>query len=174
MPVLTATRRSHPLRALRRGVYIWELVVVVPFILLLLLGVIEYGFVYINQRHLAMAARTGAKIAAEQAIFDVAAIKDEVDRHLLSAGFAGSATEVILQHNVGSPVPVVISSLGTPVGPYPTGPALPDASVVPEGCVRVTVLVPFTMLAPDLLAAFGFSLSSQQAQQTTTLSYEAL
>jgi uncharacterized membrane protein len=164
--------RSHAAR--RRGVYIWELVVVVPLILMLLLGVIEYGFVYINQRHLAMAARTGAKVAAEQAIFDINAIKDEVDRHLLSAGFASGSTEVVLQHNVGSPMTIVVSSLGAPVGPYPTGPALPDATLLPEGCVRVSVVVPFTLLTPDLLAAFGLSLSTQKAQQTTTLAYEAL
>lgn len=174
MPDRSPSPRLRRVVASRRGLYVWELVVVVPLVLMVLLGVVEYGFVYINQRHLAMAARTGAKIAAEQATFDIVVIKDEVDRHLLSAGFASGATEVILQHNVGSMTPVVISSLGTPVGAYPTTPALPDATLLPEGCVRVTVIVPMTLLTPDLLSAFGFSLSTQATQQTTTFAYEAL
>lgn len=171
-PSLSIPSRRRAVQG-RAGVYVWELLVVVPLVLLMLLGVIEYGFIYLNLRHLATASRTGTKIAAEQAVFDIMAIKDEVDRHLLSAGFASGSAEVILQHNVGGPT-TVISSAGAPVHFYPTTPALPGAATVPEGCVRVTVCVPLTLLTPDLLSAFGFSVASLTAQQTVTFAYEAL
>ena len=159
-------------RRSRVGIYVWELLVVVPVVLLILLGLIEYGLVYVNLRHLAMASRTGAKIAAEQSSFDIVAIQTEVDRHLLSSGFVSGSNEVILQHNVGSPSTTVISSASSSTATYPTTPALPDSSVIPAGCVRVTVIVPLGVLTPDLLAMFGFSVQNRSAQQTTTFAYE--
>ena len=167
----------NPVRLHRRrprsGIYVVEILTVVPLVLLALLAVIEFGLLYINFRHVAAASRTGAKIAAEQMVFNIAAIKTEVDRHLLSAGFSAGSSEVILQHNVGSVVPIVISSAGMiPVAPYPTTPTLPLAAVVPEGCVRITVAVPMSLLTPDLLALFGYSVATQTKTKTVTFPYE--
>lgn len=146
---------------------------VVPVLMIVLLGMIQYGLLFLNLRHLALASRTGAKIAAEQAVFDITQIKNEVDRHLLSAGLSSGAGVVVLEHNVGSPVTTIISSDPGASCPLPDL-KLPDATVVPEGCVRVTVCVPVTVLTPDLLFTFGFTFLGRDAHQSTLLAFEAL
>ncbi len=162
--------RNH--RHARHGIQALELLIVVPLLTILLLAVVEFGLIYLNLRHLAFASRTGTKIAAEQASFDITLIKTEVDRHLRSAGLLSNSQVVVLEHNVGGTY-TQISSNPSITCPLPTI-ALPDATVVPEGCVRVTVCVTVNVLTPDLLATFGLSLASRQATESTLFVYEAL
>ncbi len=168
---MTVHRHRNHHRA-RHGLQALELLFVVPLLTILLLAVVEYGLIYLNLRHVALASRTGAKIAAEQASFDITIIKTEVDRHLRSAGLLSNSQVVVLEHNVGGTY-TVISSDPMITCPLPSI-VLPDATVAPEGCVRVTVCVAVTVLAPDLLATFGLSLATHQATESTLFVYEAL
>jgi hypothetical protein len=154
-----------------------EFILVFPFVLLAVIAVVEFGLMFGNAKHVPAASRTGAKLAAQSGTLDaatVAAIKTEVDRQLVSAGFVFGSTEVVLQHNVGSATTVVISSLGgSGSGNFQMLPALPDSTVVPKGCVRVTVNVSTAAYTPDLLSAFGISVQDQDTSASTTFAYEA-
>ena len=161
----------------RRGLGALELLVGLPILLILLLAIVEFALIMDKLQQVALASRTGAGMAAQQlsSLFNVAAIKTEVDRQLLTAGISSGSCEVLLQHNVGTSTPVVIpSGSGTCTCMSPTTPALPASSVVPDGCVRVTVCVRLSALAPDLLSSFGLSIQGLQVLQTTTLVYEGL
>ena len=80
-------------------------------------------------------------------------------------------TPVILEHNVDG-VYVLMSSAGSTCNCQP-----PDVSLLPittpgTPYVRVTVCVPYTSVAPNVLNACGLSLSSRLVQESTTFRYE--
>lgn len=166
-------RNSHRSRTLRRtgrsGAVIVELILAMPILFISLLVVAEFGMVMANLKQVALASREGAKIAAETAGLSpantaatAAAIRSAVDDRLESAKFGPSATVgVRLDHTVGGG-----GSAADGTCPSPAGPALPSDAV------RVTVCVELTKLTPNLLAAFGFDISSSTVEQTTTLDYE--
>ncbi len=152
-----------------------ELLVGLPILLISLLAIVEFALIMDKLQQVALASRTGAGMAAQQTSFNVASIKTEVDRQLLTAGISSGSCEVLLQHNVGTSTPVIIpSGSGTCTCSSPSIPPLPTSAFVPDGCVRVTVCVRLSALAPDLLSSFGLSIQGLQVLQTTTLAYEAL
>jgi hypothetical protein len=171
----SATVLSLTMPGGRRGLGALELLVGLPILLILLLAIVEFALVMNKLQQVALASRTGAGMAAQQSSsnFNVAAIKTEVDRQLLTAGISSGSCEVLLQHNVGTSTPVVIpSGSGTCTCSSPSTPPLPTSALVPDGCVRVTVCVRLLALAPDLLSSFGLSIQGLQVLQTTTLAYE--
>jgi hypothetical protein len=170
-------RTAHSPQLKHRGLGAVELLVGLPVLLILLLAIVEFGLVMDKLQQVALASRTGAGMAAQQSssAFNVAAIKAEVDRQLLTAGISSGSCEVLLQHNVGTSTPVILpSGSGSCTCSSPTIPPLPSSAIVPDGCVRVTVCVRLSALAPDLLSSFGLSIQGLQVLQTTTLAYEAL
>jgi TadE-like protein len=176
MPLHAAAPPHLPTPSRRRGLGAVELLVGLPILLILLLAIVEFALIMNKLQQVALASRTGAGMAAQQSSssFNVAAIKTEVDRQLCTAGINSGSCEVLLQHNVGSSAPVVIPSGAVGACPCtsPATPALPTSAVVPDGCVRVSVCVRLSALAPDLLSSFGLSIQGLQVLQTTTLAYE--
>ncbi len=162
---MTATRSDDPRtrRPQRQGGVTLELILALPLLLIALLAVVEIGVIVANVKHVAAASREGAKLAAQTPGLSQAttaatrdAVQLAINRRLESAGLgANAAQEVILRHTVAD-------GDGEP----PLDPPLPDEAV------RVTVRVELTRLAPDLLGAFGFTLSGKTIDHSTTWAYE--
>lgn len=170
---MSRTRRLRPAASPRRGVSTLELIIGLPILIILLLAIVEFGLIMSKLQQVALASRTGAAVAAQQSSFNVAAIKNQVDRQLATAGIMAPSCEVLLQHNVEVGSPTTLSSgSGTCSCTSPSTPALPSSSVVPDGCVRVTVCIALSALTPDLLNTLGLSLSGKVVQQTTTLAFQ--
>jgi Flp pilus assembly protein TadG len=156
-------------RTARRGAVILELIVAIPILVIALLVVVQFGLIMANLKQVALASREGAKIAAETAGLSTAttaaaavAIRSAVDARLESAGFGSAASQgVTLRHNVGGGGVATDGTCSDPTTP-----------TLPAGSVRVTICVELTKLTPNLLQTFGFDISSDVVEQTTTLDFE--
>lgn len=165
--------RGQSLRALRRGVSVLELILVVPILLILLLAVIEFGQILASLKQVSLASRVGAKVASELPMLpatgspfpmDVAAA---VQNQLLSNGMTYS--RIVLQHDSGG-MPNCLSTDGNPCpGTAPTT-ALPGTAF--GTYVRVTVYVEMTQLSPNLLSTLGLTTVGKVIENTTTYIYE--
>jgi Flp pilus assembly protein TadG len=149
------------------------MLVAVPLLLVTLLAIVEFALVMSKLQQVALASRAGASVAAKQSSLDVVAVKTQVDRELAVGGISAGSCEVLLQHNVQEATPVVMTSGAGCTCQSPSTPALPSSSLVPAGCVRVTVCVQLSALTPDLLSTLGVSLGSSFVNNSTTLPYEA-
>jgi Flp pilus assembly protein TadG len=160
----------------RSAVCVLELILWLPVFLIFLLAVIEFGLILGQLKQVALASRVGAKMAAESLPISMAAVQNEVDRQLESAGM-GASCSIILVHNVpgGGASPQTTGggcNCTSPTSPtLPTGTLLSD-NVTHSGSVRVTVCVKLTQLTPNLLSTFGYSISNGTVQQTTTFVHE--
>jgi len=139
-----------------------------PVLIILAVAVIEFGLLLGNMKQVAAAARHGAVIAAEDADVDTnisqsaSDARDAVDRLLETANFGADASSgLTLRRNFSGDAS---NTQGT--CDDPTTPSMPSFDAV-----RVSVCVPVTKLAPDLLSSFGFSISSRVVTMTATFPY---
>lgn len=161
---------SNSLR--RRGVVTLELLLSLPVLMIVLLAVVQFGVLMANLQHVAAASYEGAHYATEQAALTVvpasnaalaAAIRTAVDRRLESAGFGTNASAgVTLRHTVGGGGNATDGTCSDPLNPP-----------LPARTVRVTVRVPLTRLAPNVLSTFGFDLTGRYTEMTSTLDFES-
>lgn len=161
----------------RRGAVVFEALLWLPVFLIALSAVIEFGMVLNGLHAVKLAARAGAKHAAELSTTDivsgsaVTSVRNVADRVLSSAGY--DSCQVRLEYTGGCLAP---SNGNTFDGNCPkcSQPAqsLPNAALVPGGMVRVTVCVDVSEMTPDLLAWVGASISSRVAQYSVTFPYE--
>ena len=163
MPMLPRIERKFA----RRGAVTLELILAFPALLILLLAIVEFGQIISNMQQVALASRVGADVASQIALSttDGDPVPDEVldaiEVQLAASGFAGC--RVTVEHNVGA-----VTTLNT--GDCDCDP--PSAGLPPGEYVRVTVCVPLSEIAPDLLSPFGFDLTDKTVGQTTTFPYE--
>ena len=172
----------------RSGVVTLELILTLPIWLIALFAVIEFGLIVANRQHVALASRVGAAEASETGSLPTTDgdpvpqnVMKAIQQQLSSSGI--TQCKVLLQHDVVAmgTTPIDLESgvcdfSGGPVTCTPAGCACdaPDESDLPttDNYVRVSVYVPVTQLAPNLLASFGIDLSSRYIRQTTTFRYE--
>ena len=157
----------------RCGVIVVELILSFPILFLLMLAVVEFAILMDNMKHVSLASRNGAKIAAETPGLGgftdppltnntAATIRATIDRQLNAAGFGDQSSQgVTLRHTVGAGY---VATDGTA--------ADPNQIPMPANAVRVTVAVPVADMTPDFLTTFGFSTSERVVELTTTLPYE--
>lgn len=166
--------RSTPRR--RGGGVTLELILNLPIWIIVLLAVIQFGQLLSNLQQVALASRVGAEEAAQTASLPTTdaqlAASDivvAVEDCLQTAQIIDGSTDwcMVLEHNDGGTSTLTYSSSGGACSCVP-GPA----PVVPNTYVRVTVCVPFTAVAPNLLGAYGLSFLSNDVQQQTTFMYE--
>lgn len=161
----------------RRGAVVFEALLWLPVFLIALSAVIEFGMVLNGLHAVKLAARAGAKHAAELstgAIGSISAVEDVrlvVDRVLSSAGY--ESCQVRLEYTVTCPVAASGNSTdgNCPNCTQPTLP-LPNSSQVPGGMVRVTVCVDVSEMTPDLLGWVGASIGDRVAQYSVAFPYE--
>jgi len=164
---LAAGRRSP--RGQRGGAVTLELILTVPIWLILLWAIVEWGQILSNEQHVALAARVGAEEASQTANLDAAAsvptnVLIAVTQQLGSSNISWS--KVIIEHNLNGSLEELSE------GPGDCDP--PSTSLLPTNreYVRVTVCVPLTELACNLLGPFGFDISGCTIQHSATFRYE--
>jgi Flp pilus assembly protein TadG len=151
---------------------VFEALLWLPVFLIALSAVIEFGMVLNGLHAVKLAARAGAKHAAELspgALDDAATdVRSVVDRVLSSSGY--KSCEVRLEYTtcdgVGNGIAGSCPKCTLPVTP------LPDSSLVPGGMVRVTVCVDVKDMTPDLLRWVGASIRNRVAQYSVAFPYE--
>lgn len=163
-------RRPRPTsRRLRRGVTTLELLVNLPVWLIAFLAVVEFGMIFANLQQVALASRVGAKVASESSSFSVGPLNPAdpivlaIEHQLQLSGI--TQCKIILEENAGGSHNT--HTLGSCVAPPPPTP-LPTLGKY----VRVSVCVPGSQLAPNLLKAFFLDSSKWIFRETTTFHYE--
>jgi Flp pilus assembly protein TadG len=129
----------------RRGAMAVELMFVLPVLLAFLFGTVEFSMLLLARQQLLVASREGARVAA---LGGSSADVEQNTRLFLGTGSLSQATvEVILTDAEGQPV-------------------------MTGGPVAVTVSLPATQAAPDLLAFLGFSLQQETILAQTVMRKE--
>lgn len=92
-------------RRLQRGLAAVELALLLPLLMLVLFGAIEYGWMFLKNQQLADAARSGARVAVIEGATN-ALVQSRVDEVMANAGLAASGYQVTLvPGNVAAAVP---------------------------------------------------------------------
>lgn len=164
---LTSSARR---RGYRGASVVVELLIAFPILFIALLVVVEFGVMMANLKQVAAATRDGARLAAQTAglapattAATAAAVRALVDNRLESAGYGANASQgVTLRHTVAGGGVATDGVCNDPLIP-----ALPAVDAV-----RVTVRVELTKFTPNLLASFGFDLSTRFSEHTATFEYE--
>ena len=81
--------RRHP----TRGLAAVELALLLPLLMLVLFGAIEYGWMFLKNQQLADAARSGARVAATESGTNASA-QARIDAVMSAAGMAASGYQV--------------------------------------------------------------------------------
>ena len=176
-PIPTSSCRAAT--RFRYGAVTLELLIMLPVWLIVMLAIIQFGLLVGNRQQVALASRVGAEEASRTIGLEGTASGDPVpgnvmyviEQQLLSSGI--DQCKVTLEHNlqpVGPPAPppppVVLT---TGACDCPTF----DTDLPPErNYVRVTVYVPATQLAPNVLSIFGFDISTRFIRNATTFRHE--
>ncbi len=91
-----------------RGIASLEFVIIMPVLLILLFGVMEYGWMMTKSGELVNAAREGARVGARPDA-TVADINTVVDTRMGDAGMTGYTTTITTATDVGDPVTVQVT-----------------------------------------------------------------
>lgn len=177
--------RRQPPAVWRSGAATLELILGVPFLVIAVMALVEFGLLYSNTQLVEMASRSGAQVASRLASLSDAdggpapvAVVEAVNAELAKLGI--TARQVTLEHNVDPAVlsntPGDVVTLRSPGGmlcpdPLEPAPPGPTANGPARPYVRVTVCVATTDVTPNLLSVFCVDLSNRVTQQTTTRRY---
>ena len=162
-----------------RGAATLELILVLPVLLLITIGLIEFGVMFANLQQVALASRVGTERASELADLGLTVDGDEVPPEVIEAieqQLQSSCIDfcrVRLEHNVGGSQKVLVTETGDPCDCDDVVSLEPDE--IPTGrYVRLTVWVPLTEVLPAGVTLFGCNFVSpgQTFHSTTILRYE--
>ncbi len=138
-------RVNAPRRRARRAGAALELLLVLPVLLSLLVAMVEFSLLLVARQQLAGASREAARVAAQGG--DLAAVQAAASLYLGTGNLANAQVLANLTDEGGMPLPS-----GAPV--------------------VVTVQVPATQAAPDLLAFVGLSLMDETLSAQTVMRKE--
>ena len=172
-------------RVKRGGIAVYELILVLPLLILPLLAVVVYGVLMANRQPLEMAARDGALIASHLDLPTTAGnvVPVEVENVIASAlqeigidvttALTDGTLTIRLEHNVDSATggildPPVVLEEGTLICPAPNL-APPSVTATDRGYVRLTVCVRSDLLTPNLMQTYYIDMSQRVTAQTKTL-----
>ena len=82
----------------RRGAIAVEMAVVTPFLLMMLMGIMEMGILFGAWQDLTLAAREGCREAIRQGV-ETSDVEDIVDLQMTAAGFGDADFETTVTHN---------------------------------------------------------------------------
>ena len=161
----------------RRGAATFELILVLPVLLLMTIGLIEFGVMFANLQQVALASRVGAERASELASLPTMTSSDPVPLEVIEAIEQQLQSSCIawchirLEHNTADPLSqeVLESTQGDPCGCEEFEP-LPEDEIPTGRYVRLTLTVPLSEVVPSGLTLFGCRLfSAEQAFHSTTI-----
>jgi hypothetical protein len=145
----------------RRGVVVVELLLVLPLLLIVLLGTVEFAMLLIARAELVAACREGARVACHDG-GDRDGIREEVRETVhrtLGNGSLGHCTKV----------EVCWQREDRTHPPHPEDPKHPRFG---RDRVRVVVHAPAARVVPNLLAWAGFSIASKELSSETVMNVE--
>ncbi len=130
----------------RRGVSLVEMALVLPLLLLLSFGIIEYGWMFLKAEQISNAARSGARYAVTPGVNSVAQV----------TGSGSPAVNILTLANI----PVTSSTISVPTGVTPgTGNPVTVQVSVPYSSLALTGLslipTPLTLSASVTMAKEG-------------------
>lgn len=137
--------RAKLIRRGRRGGLTLELLLVLPVLLTVLLGTVEFSLWLAAQQQVVLASREGARAAATGAAVDE--VEAVVRRVLGDARFASAELAVQITDPAGQPIP-------------------------PGDPVAVAVRLPARTVVPDLLVFIGLSIRNESLVARTVLRKE--
>ena len=144
-------RRSSPAtrRSRRCGYLLFELLLLLPVLLVLVLAAVEFGMLLQARQQLVAASREGGRVAAVGGTHqDV----EELTRRVLGSGRLGDA-EIQLTFEDGTPL-------------------LPGQTVPTGAAVAVWIRLPARHAVPDLLRFIGYSLKDDEIVGRTVMRRE--
>ena len=157
-PRTTSRRARRPSQ--RRATVVLEFVVVLPIMVIVLVGIVQFGVFYANMQQVALAARVGAEEASQTGglpVIDGGHVPGNVllaiSQQLETAGI--TYCRVRLEHNVGGDQVELFSPSEDACGGGPDE-KLP-AGGPPREYVRLTVTVRLGEVMPDTIGCFCFS-----------------
>ena len=177
--MLAATAKSRrPSRSKRRGSLTVEMLMVLIVLLLVTIGVAQFGVFFANAQEVALAARVGGLEASQTANLPDSggvplSVIQSIEHQLRSSRIEWS--HIRLEHNMSlSGDPVVLESDtggGFDVNPKTSLPAPPFPST---RYVRLTVYAPLAELFPRALSFFGiqFFTAEKSYEHSTVFRYE--
>jgi Flp pilus assembly protein TadG len=89
------THPAQPRRARQRGIALIELAIVLPLLMLITFGVMEYGWMFTTTAEVTNAARHGARLGVRPDA-DSAQVTADIDTFMDAAGLGDSGYEVTL------------------------------------------------------------------------------
>lgn len=92
MVALTSSRRRT--RDPEAGQELIEFALVFPMLLLVMLGIIDFGFLFRNYEVLTNAAREGARVAVLPG-YSASDVQTRVDQYIVASGLTGTATTTV-------------------------------------------------------------------------------
>lgn len=161
----------------RSGAATLEMILVLPVLLLVTIGLIEFGVMFANLQQVALASRVGAERASELATLPAFSTGDPVPLEVIEAIEQQLQSSCIdwchirLEHNAADPLiqEVLESTQGEPCGCEDFVP-LPADEISTGRYVRLTLTVPLSEVVPSGLTLFGCRLfSAEQAFHSTTI-----
>lgn len=178
-------------RASRSGIVVYELLLVLPVVILALLAVVVFGVLIANRQPLEMATRDGALVASKLDLPSTPTnviptdVKDAIDAALEEIGIdvatalANGTMHIRLEHTwdtaSGSLIdPPIVLEEGSLVCPDPSFPPAPDPAASGRGYVRLTVCVRTDLLTPNLLSSYCIDMSDRVTAQTKTFRHGSL
>ncbi len=155
---------------LRRGSVTLELIVMLPVWLIVMGAIVQFGLLIGNRQQVALASRVGAEEASRTTGLAAAGgvpgnVVAVVEQQLQSSGI--QQCKITLEHNLAGPATLSTGTCDCPT--LGTSGTWPPSS---GEYVRVTVYVPATELAPNVLKFFGFDISERFIRNATTFRHE--
>lgn len=164
----------------RRGATLLEVILVLPIVLIAVLAIVEFGLLFSNSQQLEMAARAGGLASVETSLLSSGTVPqsvvDVIDESLRASKILGPGETiedvggVRIQHSFGaepnsSPLPNYTLTAGEP-----TDPVMFEVPTRPY--VHITVSLPTTRLAPNVLLQFGIDLQDRVSSQSKLFRHE--
>ena len=162
-----------------RGAATIELILVLPVLLLVTIGLIEFGAMFGSLQQVALASRVGVERASELATLPATVTGDAVPAEVLEAieqQLQSSCIDycrVRLEHNAGGTQEVLETETGEPCDCDDIV-SLPPEEIPTGRYVRLTIWVPLEEVLPCGVTLFGCNLAApgQTFHSTTVFRYE--
>jgi hypothetical protein len=155
--------RHVPPRRPRRGGIAFEMIMVLVVIIIVTVGIVQFGVFLANAEQVAMAARVGALEASQTAPLPAGAgpvpanIISSIEHQLQSSCI--DWCHIRVEHNVGGAATVLesppVPAVDCDCDPKTNLATSPGFLVAPTRYVRVTVCVPLSQVMPKQLSFFG-------------------
>jgi len=164
----------------RHGATLLEVILVLPIVLIAILAIVEFGLLFANLQQLEMATRAGALESVETSLPPSgsvpAEVLDVINNSLRTSKILGP-TETIeevggvwIQHSYNA------NPDSNSASSYTLTAGTPDGSVTTTDAdrpyVHITVSLPTTRLAPNVLRQLGIDLQDRVSSQSMLLRHE--